>query len=89
MLTKFVSENYRRTTKDLVVMLSNAGAQITSRIVRRHLSKFGFKSRRPLENQNLTPTTKKEHLARVHKYKSWSIDDWRKVRYFHRKYTEM
>jgi hypothetical protein len=40
MLKKFVIENRKRTTKDLTVMLSNAGAQISSRIVCRRLSEF-------------------------------------------------
>jgi site-specific recombinase XerC len=72
----------RKRTKDLTVMLSNAGAQISSRVVSRRLSEFGFKSRHPLENPKLTPAMRKERLARAHKYKSWTKDDWRKVRHF-------
>jgi hypothetical protein len=85
---KFVLENRRRTTKDLTVKLINAGAHISSRIVRRLLSEFGFKSCCPLENIKLTPATRKERFAWAHKYKSWTKDDWRKVKYFHGKYTK-
>jgi hypothetical protein len=88
MLKKFVLENHRKTTKDLTVMLSNSGAQISNRIVCRCLSMFGFKSCCPLENPKLTPPTRKEPLACPCKYKSWTKDDWRKVRHFHRKYTK-
>jgi hypothetical protein len=75
MLKKLVLENCRRTTKDLTVMMSNAGAHISSRIVHRHLSKFGFKSPRPSENPKLTQATRKERLAQAHKCKSWTKDD--------------
>jgi hypothetical protein len=74
-LKKFVSENYKGKTKDLVMMLSNAGGPMMSRTVRTRLSGFDFKACFPLEKPELSPAMRKKNLAWAHEYKSWTEGD--------------
>jgi hypothetical protein len=80
MLKKFVLENRKRTTKDLTVMLSNDEAQISSRTVRRRLSKFGFKSCRLLEKPKLTPAMRKNIWHGLTSINHETTDGWTEVR---------
>lgn len=52
---------------------------VSSRTVRRVLFKHGRIARKPLKKQLLTEPMKKKRLAWAKQYRSWTIEQWRKV----------
>jgi hypothetical protein len=88
MLKEFVSEKRRRATKALTVMLSNAGAQISSRIIRRLPSEFVLNPLLSFGKSKTDTSNEERTFARAHKYKSRTEDDCRKVKHFSEIYTK-
>ena len=69
----------RKTSFDLQRDLSHTGKQISFSTVRKRLVMAGRKAIRPVKKQLLTNKMKKKRLQWAKKYKSWTVDQWKKV----------
>jgi hypothetical protein len=67
------------TRKDLQRDLLTSRIEIDASTVRRRLLDVGRKTRKPFKKQSLTPAMKQKRLAWASKYRSWTIDEWKKV----------
>jgi hypothetical protein len=56
-----------------------SGIDIDASTVWRRLLEVGWKARKPIKKQLLTPPIKQKRLACANKYRSWTTDNWKKA----------
>ena len=69
----------KKSSFDLQKDLQHSGVQISATTVRRRLLEVGRKVRKPLKKQLLIKKMKRKRLAWAKKYKTWSLEEWKKV----------
>lgn len=71
--------NPRKTSTDLRRDLLDFGVEVSTSTVRKRLLEVGRKAKRPRKKQFITQKMMKKRLAWAKKYRSWTVNDWKKV----------
>lgn len=69
----------KKTSTDLRRDLLDYGVDVSTSTVRKRLLDVGRKARKPRKKQLLTQKMMKKRFVWAKKYKSWTVEDWKKV----------
>ena len=61
------------------IMKTNTDAKCSSRTIRWHLNKKGFKNVKQMQRPHLLPRHKTSHLQFATDYQTWDVDKWKKM----------
>lgn len=78
-LKNITTMNRRNTTKQLTEQINEYGANVSTRTVRRVLSREGLKACRPRKKQKITPAMAKKRLQWAKGLQGFTVEDWEKV----------
>lgn len=73
------TENRKLPVRLLTKKISEQGIGVSQRTVQRRLAEIGLVARRPARKPKLTASMIKKRLDWAHKYKHFTIEDWKMV----------
>ena len=78
-IVRMVKKSPFKTSSQVQKLLGDSGVIVSSSTVRKRLISDGLCAYTPARKPRLTSAMKAKRLAFAHKYKKWTVEDWRKV----------
>ena len=78
-LVRLSKANRKMTSRRLMLEMSTAGVQMSSRTVRRRLIEAGLRAYRPRKKPKLTAAMMKRRLSWAKQFANWTEEDWKSV----------